>query len=308
MENNLTVSSPHIRHFDSTRSIMGDVLWGLGPAAVYGSIMFGLRAVLVIVTCVATAVLAEFLWNLILKKPQTIGDLSAVVTGMILGMNLSPLIPLWMAAIGSVIAIIIVKQMFGGLGHNFANPVVVARIVLMVSFPAAMTRFAEPISDVVTSATPLSGGSYSGWLLFWGTHSGSIGETSVALLLVGALFLLFRRIITPTIPACFIGTVALLTWLTGGNVVTSLLTGGLFLAAIFMATDYTTSPYSTLGKVIFGVGCGVITFVIRKYGALPEGVSCAILVMNILTPHINRLPARSPFGSRVKQKGGRHSA
>lgn len=305
MKEMLTVSSsPHIKRPDTTRGIMSDVVIALAPAATYGCILFGLRALAVLITCVGVAVLSEFLWNKALKKPNTIKDMSAVVTGLLLGMNLPPTLPLWQAAIGSVAAIIVVKQMFGGLGHNFANPAIAARIMLLVSFPATMTRFTEPVSDAVTSATPLAGtaGALSFKTLFFGMHAGSIGETSAFLLLVGGLYLVIRRVITPVIPVCFIGTVALLSLISGENVMLSVFGGGLILGAVFMATDYTTSPTTPLGKAVFAVGCGIITFVIRKFGALPEGVSYSILLMNILVPHINRFTLSKPFGfEKVKE-------
>ena len=305
MKEMLTVSSsPHIKRPDTTRGIMSDVVIALAPAATYGCILFGLRALAVLITCVGVAVLSEFLWNKALKKPNTIKDMSAVVTGLLLGMNLPPTLPLWQAAIGSVAAIIVVKQMFGGLGHNFANPAIAARIILLVSFPASMTRFTEPVSDAVTSATPLAGtaGVLSFKTLFFGMHAGSIGETSAFLLLVGGLYLVIRRVITPIIPVCFIGTVALLSLIAGENVMLSVFGGGLILGAVFMATDYTTSPTTPLGKAVFAVGCGIITFVIRKFGSLPEGVSYSILLMNILVPHINRFTLSKPFGfEKVKE-------
>lgn len=305
MKEMLTVSSsPHIKRPDTTRGIMSDVVIALAPAATYGCILFGLRALAVLITSVGVAVLSEFLWNKALKKPNTIKDMSAVVTGLLLGMNLPPTLPLWQAAIGSVAAIIVVKQMFGGLGHNFANPAIAARIMLLVSFPAAMTRFTEPVSDAVTSATPLAGtaGALSFKTLFFGMHAGSIGETSAFLLLVGGMYLVIRRVITPVIPVCFIGTVALLSLIAGENVMLSVFGGGLILGAVFMATDYTTSPTTPLGKAVFAVGCGIITFVIRKFGSLPEGVSYSILLMNILVPHINRFTLSKPFGfEKVKE-------
>lgn len=283
---------------------MSDVVIALAPAATYGCILFGLRALAVLITSVSVAVLCEFLWNKALKKPNTIKDMSAVVTGLLLGMNLPPTLPLWQAAIGSAAAIIVVKQMFGGLGHNFANPAIAARIILLVSFPASMTRFTEPVSDAVTSATPLAGtaGTLSFKTLFFGMHAGSIGETSAFLLIVGGLYLVIRRVITPIIPVCFIGTVALLSLISGESVMLSVFGGGLILGAMFMATDYTTSPTTQLGKAVFAVGCGIITFVIRKFGSLPEGVSYSILLMNILVPHINRFTLSKPFGfEKVKE-------
>ena len=299
-------SSPHLRNIETTTGIMTDVLIALSPAAVFGCIIFGLKAVLLLITCIVCAVLAEFLWNLILKKPSTVGDLSAAVTGILLGMNLSSEVPLWVAAVGSVVAIIVVKQMFGGIGCNFANPAIAARIVLLVSFPGMMTKFSEPLVDTVTSATPLAAeqGTYTLNNLFFGLHSGCIGETSAFLLIIGGLYLIVRRVISPVIPLCFIGTVAFMTLVTGGDVVTAVFGGGLILGAIFMATDYTTRPITPVGKAVFGVGCGLITFVIRKFGSLPEGVSYSILVMNILVPYINKFTLSKPFGFVPAKNGG----
>ncbi len=308
----LTVtSSPHIRHIDTTRDIMLDVIIALVPAAVFGCILFGLRALIVLLVCIASAVLSEFLWCKLLHKENSIGDLSAVVTGLLLGMNLSPLMPFWMAAIGSVVAIIVVKQMFGGLGHNFANPAIAARIVLLVSFPSAMTRFAQCLHGhffhLETGATPLSGVMsrvLTTQELFLGMHAGCIGETSAFLLLVGGVYLVLRRVITPIIPVAFIGTVGVMSLIFNEPLALSLFGGGLMLGAIFMATDYTTTPTTPIGKLIFGIGCGLLTFVIRKWAALPEGVSYSILLMNILTPHINSLTALKPFGAKEAKQNG----
>lgn len=300
-------SSPHIRHADTTRGIMGDVITALAPAAIYGCLLYGLKAVILLASTVASAVAAEYLWNLIMHKKQTVGDLSAVVTGLLLGMNLPPTLPVWMAVIGSVAAIIIVKQMFGGLGNNFVNPAIAARIILLVSFPSAMTTFIAPV-DAVSSATPLAqaAGEYSFKTLFLGMHAGCIGESSAFLLLIGGIYLIVRRVISPIIPLSFIGSVALLTVVSGGDLTLQLLGGGLMLGAFFMATDYVTSPSSALGRLIFGIGCGAITFVIRRFGSLPEGVSYSIILMNILTPHIERLTVAKPFG--FVKKEGKHSA
>ena len=304
-------SSPHLRHPDTTQGIMLDVLSALIPASIFGSVIFGWRAALVLAVTTASAFVFEYLWNIILKKPQSAFDLSALVTGLILGLNLPSTIPLWMAVIGSFIAIIIVKQFFGGIGHNFANPAMTARIALMVSFPAAMTKYVTPFAvDTVTSATPLaslSNSTVSSATLkdaFFGIQGGCIGETSAFFLIIGGLYLLIRRVINPVIPLSFIGTVALCSLIAGQNVGLAVFSGGLMLGAIFMATDYTTSPTTNWGKLVFGIGCGLITFVIRRFGALPEGVSYSILIMNILTPYINRLTARKPFGF-IKAKEGK---
>lgn len=292
-------SSPHIKHIDSTSGIMLDVIIALLPAAVFGCFLFGWNAILVLVTTIATAVIAEAVWNLVLHKKQTIGDLSAVLTGLLLGMNLSSETPIWIAAIGSVVAIIVVKQMFGGLGFNFANPAMTARIVLLVSFAGQMSNYVSPI-DAVTTATPLASEiTFTAKQLFFGMHGGAIGETSSFLLIIGGVYLMLRRVIKPIIPVAFIGTVAITSLIANPQeIALSVFGGGLMLGAIFMATDYVTSPTTNLGKLIFGIGCGLITFVIRQFAALPEGVSYAILLMNILTPHINRLTLSKPFGAK----------
>lgn len=295
-------SSPHIRHIDSTRGIMLDVIIALLPAAIYGCILFGLRAAIMLAVTIVTAIVSEFVWNFALKKEQTIGDLSAVLTGFLLGMNLSSQTPFWIAAIGSVVAIIVVKQMFGGLGFNFANPAITARIVLLVSFAGQMSNYVSPI-DAVSSATPLAGETtYTVKQLFFGMHGGSIGETSSFLLIIGGLYLIMRRVIKPIIPVAFIATVALTSLIAGSDLKLAVFGGGLMLGAIFMATDYVTTPTTNLGKLIFGIGCGLITFAIRHFGSLPEGVSYAILLMNILTPHINRLTLSKPFGAKEVAK------
>lgn len=302
-------SSPHIRHEDSTRGIMFDVIIALLPAAIYGCILFGWRAAIILAVTISTAIASEAVWNLALKKPQTIGDLSAVVTGLLLGMNLSSQTPFWIAAIGSIVAIIVVKQMFGGLGFNFANPAMTARIVILVSFAGQMSNYVKPIEwwssgavDAMSSATPLAGEATTFKELFFGMYAGSIGETSSFLLIIGGLYLMLRRVIKPIIPVAFVGTVAIATLIAGGDLKLAIFGGGLMLGAIFMATDYVTIPTTDLGKLIFGIGCGLITFVIRQFSPLPEGVSYAILLMNILTPHINRLTLSKPFGSREVAK------
>lgn len=298
-------ASPYIRHQDTASGIMLDVIIALLPSAVFGCILFGIKAVLILITCVATAVLSEFLWNKILKKPNTIGDLSAVVTGLLLGMSLSSEVPLWIAAIGSVFAIIVAKQLFGGIGCNFTNPAVTARVVLSLAFYSAMTKYAVPVEDIVSSATPLAKLSDSAVELavplttknlFFGMHSGCIGETSAFLLIIGGLYLIMRRVIAPTIPFAFVGTVALISLVSGDKVSVAIFGGGLIIGAIFMATDYTTTPTTQWGKLIFGIGCGIITFLIRKFSPLPEGVAIAILIMNGLTPYINLATRRKPFG------------
>ncbi len=316
MNNLIVTSSPHMKNSETTTGIMADVVIALIPALAAGTVLFGPRSLFVCGVCILAALISELAFCLIVKKPITLKDFSAVVTGLLLGLNLPPSIPLYIAALGSVIAIVVVKCMFGGLGYNFANPAITARIVLMVSFPGMMTSWTSPFMwynkvDAVTTATPLSGeGSKDLFLMFLGNRPGCIGETCTLLLLVGGIYLLVRRVISPIIPATFIGTVGLLTFLFGlsGGVTSAfyetlaaVMSGGLMLGAIFMATDYVTSPTFPLGKLIFGVGCGVITFVIRRFGSLPEGVSFAILIMNIIVPHINSLTAPKPFGWRLQR-------
>ena len=285
---------------------MFDVIVALLPATVAGCILFGWYAALVVATCVITAVLAEYVCCKIMKRSNSIGDLSAVVTGLILALNLPPELPLWMAAIGSIVAIVVVKMLFGGLGHNFANPAITARIVLLVSFPAAMTQWIAPIgvdlsnitsaTDVNTVATPLVNDGYTYAQLFMGQVPGCIGETFKLLIILGALYLIIRRVISPVTPLAMIGSVALLSWIFGEDPLYMVLSGGLLFGAVFMATDYVTSPINWKGKLIFGIGCGLITFVIRHFGYLPEGVSYSILLMNLFVPFINKITVPKPFG------------
>jgi len=243
-----------------------------------------------------------------MKRPQTLGDMSAAVTGVLLAFNLPVTIPLWQAAIGGAAAIIVAKQMFGGLGQNFVNPALIGRIILMASFPEAMNNWIAPLqgtgTDAVTSATPLALLSQSDVAitslkeLFFGIRAGSLGETCVMALLLGGAYLLVRRVISPVIPLIYVGTVFVLTWVLGENPLYHILSGGLMLGAIFMATDYTTSPINTTGKVVYAVGCGLLTVLIRLYGSLPEGVSFAIVIMNILVPLIERATRPLPFGEK----------
>ena len=301
--------SPHLTGPDSVRRIMFDVILALTPAAVAGAVLFGPRCLLLYLVCIASAVLSEYLCRKIMKRDNTVGDLSAVVTGLLLALNLPPTLPLWMAALGSAIAIVVVKQMFGGIGQNFVNPALAARIVLMMSFPAQMSAWAAPLAwrsaaDAVTAASPLALDAASQPPLtdmLLGLRPGCIGETCAVALLLGGIYLVARRVIEPTIPVVYIGVTALLMWAFGYNPLNQMLSGGLLLGAIFMATDYTTSPTTFRGKLIFAVGCGVITAVIRAFGSLPEGVSFSIILMNILTPHIDRLTMTRPFGA-VREK------
>lgn len=306
--------SPHLRVKTNTAIIMLDVIIALIPALIASVIIFGLRALLLVAVCVASCVLAEFLFGLICKKPSTIGDLSAVVTGILLAFNLPVVVPVWQAVIGSIVAIIVVKQLFGGIGMNFANPAIVGRIFMFLAFSGTMSNYMIPDStgELVATATPLvaTGNDVPSLLnLFLGNNNGCIGETCAVALLAGGVYLIVRKVISFHIPVVFIGTVFVLSLLVtpeGGNMfdinyaLYQILSGGLMLGAIFMATDYVTSPYTKWGKVIFAFGCGLITFAIRQWGSYPEGVSFSILFMNILTPYINNWTATKPFGGATK--------
>ncbi|MBQ9415157.1 MAG: RnfABCDGE type electron transport complex subunit D [Clostridia bacterium] len=293
--------------------IMLDVIIALIPALVASIWLFGWQAVAVIVVCVGSCVASEYLSRLILKRPQTVGDLSCIVTGLLLAFNLPASIPLWEAALGGVVAIVVAKQMFGGIGHNFVNPALIGRIVLLMSFPGDMNTWLNPVGrglDAISSATPLAVQSvaespYDLGTLFFGAHAGSLGETCAGALIIGGIYLVIRRVIKPTIPLVYIGTVFVLTWLITGQVYDAtyhILAGGLMLGAIFMATDYTTSPITPWGKVIYALGCGLLTVLIRQWGSLPEGVSFAIVIMNILTPLIERVTHSRPFGQKRRER------
>lgn len=305
-------SSPHLTSGQTISIIMRDVIIALLPATAAAVYFFRLNAVLVIITTILSCVLSEYIANKVMKKPVTIGDYSAAVTGLLLAFNLPPAIPLWMAAVGGVFAIIITKQLFGGLGMNFINPALAARAFLMASWPVAMTTWTKTAVDTVTSATPLAIIKKGGEVavdtppdiinLFIGNVPGSLGETSALALLVGAVYLVARRVITLEIPLAFIGTVAVMTWILGGdslftgNFLYHLFAGGLILGAFYMATDYTTSPVSFTGKIIMGIGCGLLTAVIRLYGGYPEGVCYSILLMNLAVPLIDKYTLPKSFG------------
>ncbi len=297
-------SSPHIHTPITVQRIMLDVVLALLPAAIAGIYYFGLQALVLIAVCVCSCVLSEFLFNLIARREQTVADLSAIVTGLILAMNLSVQVPVWQAAVGSVFAIVIVKCCFGGMGCNIVNPAATARVFMLLSF-GSMAQAAIPDGvDAVAGATPLTqiaGGEIPNLLdLFLGRHGGAIGETCILFLLLGGIYLIFRRVITWHIPVCFIGSVFVLSLVFSNMNVelatASILSGGLFIGAIFMATDYVTSPATSWGKVIFGLFAGLITFAIRQWGVYPEGVSFAILLANIVDPYIDAWTARRVFG------------
>lgn len=321
MEHKLIVSSsPHIHTKDSISTIMLDVLIALTPAALAGIYYFGYRSALVILTAIASCVLFEYWYTKLMRRPNPIRDLSAMVTGLLLGMNLPATIPLWMVVVGSAFAIIIVKQLYGGLGKNFMNPALAARCFMLIAWAGAMTTFSEPLAsiDTISSATPLAilKGVSEGTLptlkqAFFGATAGSIGETSCLMLLLGFIYLLIRRVVDWKIPVTYIAVFALLTFLFGDNqtgldqisyTLLHITTGGLFLGAFFMATDYVTTPTTPAGQYIFGLGCGILTFVIRRFGGYPEGVSFSILLMNVCTPLIDRYTVPKKFGE-VKANG-----
>lgn len=308
MKNLLISISPHIHTKNDTSRVMLDVLIALMPALVAATVIFGSDALLRCLFSVAACVLLEYLWNKLMKKEQTVKDLSAAVTGLLLAFNVPATLPYWELFIGDVIAIIIVKMLFGGLGCNFVNPALVGRVSLMVSFPADMTNYVTSVAkgasgtDLLTGATPLAVadklGSSELMTLLLGQHGGVLGETCALALLIGGVYLVIRKVIKPLIPLCFMGSCALFTFLFGGAApLMSLLMGGMLLGSIFMATDYVTSPITDKGKVIFGLGCGFLAACIRCFASAAEGVSFAILLMNLLVPYINE-------GTRTKPLGG----
>ena len=329
MSNLLNISSsPHVRDKSSTRSIMWDVIFALIPTSIFGIYNFGIRAAVLIAVCIATCLLSEYIWQKCMKLPLTVNDGSAVLTGLLLALNLTPTFPIWMAILGSIFAIIIVKQLFGGLGQNFMNPALGARCFLMVSFAGQMTSFAH---DGITGATPLAiikAGSRSDSIqkilasgdgktqeatsllkMFIGSTGGTIGETCAIALLIGAAYLLIRNIISWRIPVCYIAVFAIFILLFGGRgfdltyLAAELCGGGLLLGAFFMATDYVTSPITPKGQIIFGVLLGLLTGVFRVFGASAEGVSYAIIICNLLVPLIERVTIPVPFGKEGIKDG-----
>lgn len=307
-------SSPHIHAKESISSIMLDVLIAMMPATLGGIYFFGYRAAIVVLTAIAACILSEYAYRKLMKKSSSVKDLSAIVTGVLIALNMPPAVPLWMVVIGSAFAIILVKQLYGGLGKNFMNPALAARCFMLIAWPTAMTTFSEAVGnvDTISSATPLSvlkgvsEGTIPGLSAsFFGNIPGCIGETSVFLILIGFVYLLIRRVIRPHTTLCFVASFALLTFLFGKNqtdyaqgyyTLLHIVNGGLLLGAVFMATDYVTTPTTLLGQIIFGVGCGILTFVIRQFGGYPEGTSFAILLMNVVTPLIETATIPKKFG------------
>lgn len=294
----IVAASPHVTTKNSTAVIMRDVLIALLPAVLAGCVIFGLRALLVVAVTTAACVFFEWGFEKLCHKPSTISDLSAAVTGVLLAMNLPVSIPLWQAVFGALVAIVAVKGLFGGIGKNFANPAITARIVMFLAFSKTMTAWVFP--DAVSSATPLAmmanGESVDYLTLLLGNHGGCLGETSALALLIGFAYLLIRGVISWHTPVCFVGTVFVMSLILGQDAVGQILSGGLMLGAIFMATDYSTTPSTNWGRVLFGIGAGLLTVLIRFYGAYAEGVSFAILFMNILTPYLSKWTETKPFG------------
>ena len=294
----IVAASPHVTTKNSTAVIMRDVLIALLPAVIAGCVVFGLRALLVVAFTTAACVFFEWGFEKLCHTPSTISDLSAAVTGVLLAINLPVSIPLWQAVFGALVAIVAVKGLFGGIGKNFANPAITARIVMFLAFSKTMTAWVFP--DAVSTATPLammaSGESVDYLTLLLGNHGGCLGETSALALLIGFAYLLIRGVISWHTPVCFVGTVFVMSLILGQDAVGQILSGGLMLGAIFMATDYSTTPSTDWGRVLFGIGAGLLTVLIRFYGAYAEGVSFAILFMNILTPYLSKWTETKPFG------------
>ncbi len=320
----LVSASPHDHSKDTVTRIMLDVVIALVPSLIAATFLFGFRTLIVSAVSVGACVLAEYISRIVMKRHQTVADLSAIVTGLLIAFNVPVSMPLWMVVLGDILAIVVVKQMFGGIGMNFVNPALAARIMLIASFPTEMGKWNAPFSwktETVTTASPLNAikeiyrsgeitsESFDGLPslldMFLGKRAGSLGEVCAIALVIGLGYLLIRRVIKITIPLAYVGSFAVIMFIAGGFnlefLAYEILAGGLLLGAIFMATDYTTSPINFKGQVIFGIGCGVITALIRLFGNLPEGVSFAIIIMNILVPHIENLTTPKPFGT-VKEK------
>ena len=306
MGNKLIVTAaPHITSADSTQKIMQRVCIALLPALVASVIIFGINALIITAVTVASCVIFEYLYCKLVGREVSIGDFSAVVTGLLLAFNLPSTLPWWMPIVGAFIAIVVVKQLFGGLGYNFANPAIVGRIAMAMGFAGAMSSYGFPQGvDATSAATPLSsaaeGIDYVTLLL--GTHGGVLGETCAIALIIGGVYLIVTKVISPTIPVTYLATVAVLSLIAGKDPIYQLLSGGLLLGAFFMATDYVTSPTTTKGKLVFGIGLGIITCAIRFLGRMNEGVSFAILLMNLMVPYIEVLTRQDRLGiAKVKK-------
>lgn len=296
-------TAPHIRSAETTGRLMGNVAIALVPCAIAGVYYFGLSALIVLLVSTLSAVLFEYLFQVIAKKPVRVMDLSALVTGLILGLNLPPTAPWWLAMVGAFFAIVVVKQLFGGIGSNFMNPALTARAVLLASWPVRMTAFVLPTCwqavDAVSSPTPLATGSADLWNLFVGNIPGSIGEVSKVMILLGLVYLLLTQTVSWRIPVTMVLTTFVMSWIFGGTAegaLKAILSGGLLFGAVFMATDYVTCPMTGKGQLIYAVGCGLIVAVIRAFGGYPEGVTYGILLMNIATPLIDKFVRPRVYG------------
>ena len=306
MENKLIVTAaPHITSPDSTQKIMGRVCLALAPTLIASVIIFGVNSLILTAVTVAACVFFEWAYCKLMHREVPIEDLSAVVTGLLLAFNMPATLPWWMAIVGAFIAIVIIKQLFGGLGYNFANPAIVGRIALAMGFAGKMSTYGFPV-DSTSSATPLSSAAenidYVTLLL--GNHGGVLGETCAITILIGGLYLIATKVISPMIPVTYLATVAVLSLCFGMDPVVQLLSGGLMLGAFFMATDYVTSPTTDKGKLVFGIGLGLITCMIRFFGTMNEGVSFAILLMNLITPYIEVNTRQDRLGIAKKKKEG----
>ena len=304
-------ASPHIRDDSSTRSLMGNVLKALVPCIVAAALIFGYEALITVAVTTLACVAFEYLYCLIMKKPNPVGDLSACVTGVILALNFPVGLPLWICVVGAFVSIVVVKQLFGGIGFNFANPALVGRIVLFLSFTARMTAYVYPdmAVDALASATPLADSvdktSVSLVDLFLGLHGGMMGETCILAILLGLVYLLATGTIGFAIPGSIVGTVFVLSWIATGSLhaaVAEIMAGGLMFGAVFMATDYVTSPFTTKGKLMYGIFIGLVTFAIRYFGSMNEGMSFAILLGNLLVPWFNAWSHQIPLGYTKPKK------
>ncbi|MCQ2551339.1 MAG: RnfABCDGE type electron transport complex subunit D [Clostridia bacterium] len=329
-DNLLVSSSPHIVTGVDTQKTMAAVLLALAPSFLVSIYVFGARVILLTLVCMAASMFFEWAWNRLMHKEQTVMDLSAALTGVLIAFNVPSNLPLWIAILGCFVAIVVVKQLYGGIGKNLVNPAITARVVLFISFATQMTTWPLPLTpsnaDVTTGATPLGvlaeGGAElpSNMQCFLGVIGGSMGEVSAIALIIGGIFLIYKKIISPIIPACFIGTVfvfALVYYSIAGvpevagdmsvlgMAIFHIMAGGVMLGAFFMATDYVTSPLLPRGKVIFGIGCGLITMIIRLFGAYPEGVSFSILLMNIMTPLIDNYALKMEIKKQAKKGGAK---
>ena len=315
MANFVVSGTPHVRSKESIQSIMRDVIIALVPATAAGIYYFGINALILIIAAIASSVIFEALCQKIMKKPVTVSDLSAVVTGLLLAMNLPAAAPVWVAIVGSAFAIIFGKQLFGGLGQNFINPALAGRAFLLASYPTEMTTWSVPngleVADAATYATPLAqlkAGHLDASLgeLILGQCGGTIGETCAIALIIGGVYLLYKHVISWKIPVIYIATVAILFGVIGRHgmrmPLQEIMAGGVMLGGIFMATDYASSPVTPKGQIIFAVGAGLITYLIRTFGGYPEGVSYSILIMNCCVPLIERFTEPTIFGALPKTK------